>query len=759
RQEYFHSDRYLSSMHSRTLIMARVPTNLRDDQALFEYVQELTPSFRVVSVSVGRQLGSLPKLVDRHTTMINKLERVLASYLQNEASLEKPRPAIKVKHQTVDAIEYYTEQLEELQSEIRAQRERISANSPLNYAFVAYASAYDAHMALKSIRKGGTGNARIQAALAPHPRDIIWENLTLPPAAKATRKTLMRIAIFLFCCAATVPTSLLSMVTTVPGITGLFPESKPWFDGNPQFASFWQTLISPLILAIYFMILPFFFRMLSRLQGITTKTAVERAVMKKMYLYWMFSQVIVFTLMGVLTQLVADVQSNKKTVAQLFENLVPNIVSSLNLTSSFWINYISLRWINNTLELVQLISLLIIFSRRYFTRPTPRQVRQLSKPPDFDYAVVYATYSFLFVLTLIFSVYAPLILIVGMVLFALGLLVFKYQLMYVYTTRVETAGLMWRAVVNRILFSTVLFQLYVLLAIRFKIQSYDALGYMNQWALAIPPPCITFIIAVAHRFWLEPRMALMQSAPANEKFQDMSHETKNVGDWFIRPLYKESETTPMVSQKVKHLLHRVYQGRRSMIEPKGGNAEGSIVPGTNLRYDFRDTESESMSMVGHEYSDSSMMHSFNGGEYEMNSFKGPNDSPPPRYPDQDSAYGGYYQGHPPGDFHEEPQHPFHDQPPAEMRQGPHNPYQPSMSGMYGGGDYHTGPPPGQPPSMRAHPQAHDSFGYGPEQVYDDYFDQTGSRQPSMMPPPPNDASQGRFPPHQPHNPNSQWRPY
>ncbi|RKP39464.1 hypothetical protein BJ085DRAFT_18623, partial [Dimargaris cristalligena] len=561
RQEHFHSETYQTAIHNRTIIVTRLPSSLRDDESLADYMRRLTPGSRVTHASVGRELGDLPKLVAQHTEMINRLERVLASYLRDEASLDKPRPTIKVKKQPVDAIAYYTEQLEDIEQSIKAQRSNLHLSAPTSYAFVAYASAYDAHTALKTLRKSGTGNQKFLINAAPAPRDIIWPNLVLTPAATGSRKTLIRVLFTLFCCFATIPTSLLSLITSVSSLRQLFPETQPWFDANPKLASFWQTLITPFFLAVYFMMLPFFFRLMARYQGIHTKTAVERSMMKKTYIFLMFSQVVVFTITSVLTQLIGQVNNKELTVGQLFENLAPNIIKSLSVNSSFWISFVALRSVNNLLELAQPVSLFLIFTRRYFTKPTPRQVRSLSRPPDFDYGVVYANYLFLFVMTLLYSVYAPLIIPFGMVAFALGVIVFKYQLLYVYTTKVQTAGLMWRSVVNRIFFTMILFQIFVLLSLRFRIAQFKALGYMNQWALCIPLPILTLLIAVAHWFWLEPRMRYMQGPPTDDRFNDMTKENTNLGDRFLHHLFRESTTTPMVDKKVKHLLGKVYQGR------------------------------------------------------------------------------------------------------------------------------------------------------------------------------------------------------
>ncbi|KAJ1969952.1 hypothetical protein IWQ62_000293 [Dispira parvispora] len=753
RQEYYQSEDYLSSVHSRTLLVTQLPNSLRDDRDLTEYMRELTPSHPVTHAAVGRELGDLPKLVTRHTEYIQKLERTLTSYLRDENSLDKPRPTVKVKDQTVDAINHYTQELEAIEQDIKAQKSSIVNNQATNYGFVVYINAYEAHQALKTIRKSGTGGQRFRIQDAPAPKDIIWSNLALPQAMVRTRKIVFRFLFAVFCCCATIPTSLLSLVTSVSSLRQLFPESQAWFDANQKTASLWQTLVSPLFLAIYFMILPVVFRFIARLQGIHTKTAVERSVMKKMYIYWMFSQVVVFTMTSVLSSLIPLVSKGDITVGQLFESLAPEIIKSLSRTSSFWINYVALRCINNFIELAQVFSLILLFSRRYLTKPTPRQVKMLSRPQEFDIGVVYAHFLFLLIMTLFFAVYAPIILPVGMMTFGCGYVVFKYQLMYVYNTRVQTAGRMWENVVNRIFFAMILFQLFVLLFLRLRIQEFNALSYMNQWVLAIPLPIITLLIAIGHWFWMRSRIRYMNHEISDGRFVDCTKENQYIWDRYLRPLIKEAETTPVVDQKVKHLLPLVYQGRQSvLLEGKGEGGvlgAGNIIPGTNLRYDFQDINSEGASMVG-DYSDNSMIYGggYGGSEYEMNALGHPNPYGGATMAETKHAphLPGYqdYTGHPGGD----PANAMYgsgyynngggsQSTMLTTRQGPYNPYQPS--GQLAPNEF---PSTGgfQPPN------AHQS--YTVSQLYDDYYSPVGGdRAPSTLGRE-HQPSDGHYPPQQ-----------
>lgn len=54
---------------------------------------------------------------------------------------------------------------------------------------------------------------------------------------------------------------------------------------------------------------------------------------------------------------------------------------------------------------------------------------------------------------LVYAPLAPLVALFAAIAFAMSFIVYKYQLMYVSATRVETGGRLWRVAINRILFA------------------------------------------------------------------------------------------------------------------------------------------------------------------------------------------------------------------------------------------------------------------------------------------------------------------
>ena len=82
---------------------------------------------------------------------------------------------------------------------------------------------------------------------------------------------------------------------------------------------------------------------------------------------------------------------------------------------------------------LQLLNLGVLVPRmfyRLFITRTPRDYAELNAPPMINYGVVYPQAILIFVITLLYSVIQPLIVIFGAVYFGVGYVVYKYKLLF-----------------------------------------------------------------------------------------------------------------------------------------------------------------------------------------------------------------------------------------------------------------------------------------------------------------------------------------
>lgn len=149
-----------------------------------------------------------------------------------------------------------------------------------------------------------------------------------------------------------------------------------------------------------------------------------------------------------------------------------------------------------------------------------------------------------------------------MLYFLLATMVFKYLLMYVFVTAVETGGQIWRLLFNRLLVSTVLFQAIMIGVLNLKSARIPSLA-------VAPLPLITilFKIICSRRFdnrvyYYTPKM---ESTATARYDQDHKHGDNNatkaknsIGFRFGDPAFFAELPVPMVHERVRHLLPKLY---------------------------------------------------------------------------------------------------------------------------------------------------------------------------------------------------------
>lgn len=143
-------------------------------------------------------------------------------------------------------------------------------------------------------------------------------------------------------------------------------------------------------------------------------------------------------------------------------------------------------------------------------------------------------------------------------------MVFKYLLMYVFVTHVETGGQIWRLLFNRLLVSTILFQVIMLAVLYLK-------SARTAAVVLAPLPFITLIYKwiCARRF----DHRVYYYTPKGHKQESQmppsspSPHKKSVVHRFGDPAFFSELPVPMIHERVRHLLPKVY-GQHSEISKK-----------------------------------------------------------------------------------------------------------------------------------------------------------------------------------------------
>ncbi|KAF8963690.1 hypothetical protein BDZ97DRAFT_1661438 [Flammula alnicola] len=593
RHTWFRSPEYLQSFYARTLQVRHVPKKLQSDEGLNAIFGSVKMPYPTTSVHIGRKVGKLPELIDYHNQTVREFEEVLVKYLKG-GKIKSKRPTIRIGGHcglggtTKDAIDFYTVKLKRTEAAIEEYRTQIDTRKAENYGFASMAAVPYAHIVAKMIAGKHPKGTEIQ--LAPNPKDIIWSNMNNSDAELARKRMLGFLWLSAVCFFNTVPLFIISILANLDSVKSYVPFLEAWYNDSEFSFAVVSGVLPPAISGFFGFFLPIIMRWLTKYMGGLTHSKLDRAVVARYFTFLIISQLIIFTLLGVIFNSVEQIiiqigrkASFKEIIANLHE--LPNSINRTYINqASYWLTFFPLRGFLAVFDLAQIINLVWLSFKTHVFGRTPRDIREWTQPPDFEYAVYYSNILFMSAVGLVFAPLAPLVVVAAAIVFWMSSWVYKYQLMFVFVSKVESGGRIWNVVINRLLFCVLLMQALMILTtgLQFGFKSF-------LWLSVVPPILIVFAFKLyINRTYLP---AFYYFTPTEEEIKvakihsERADATSNrLEKRFGHPALHTELFTPMLHKNMMPLLSQVYQGKigndHAKLDEYGGqNMEAQIVPG------------------------------------------------------------------------------------------------------------------------------------------------------------------------------------
>ncbi|KAI0691098.1 hypothetical protein BC835DRAFT_1279760 [Cytidiella melzeri] len=596
RAEWFRSPEYVKSFYARTLMITSVPKSLQSDEGLRAIFESTQAPYPTTSVHIGRQVGRLPDLIEYHNEAVRELEKVLVKYLKG-GRIGKARPTVRVGGfmclggEKEDAIDLYTAKVQRAEAAVEEYRNQIDTRRPESYGFASMAAVPYAHTVANLLRHKRVKGAHIN--LAPNPKDIIWKNLNATPGELASKKTTGWIFLILVCFFNTIPLFIISILANLSTLTAFVPFLSTWQSSSRGTFTFISGVLPPAVSALFGFFLPIIMRWLSKYQGALTHSRLDRAVIARYFAFLVISQLIIFTLIGVIFNSVKEIVEQigeKKSFQDIINNLhtLPGTINRTYIDqSSYWLTYFPLRGFLVFFDLAQIVNLLFIMFKKHFLGRTPREIRDWTQPPEFQYAIYFSNILFMGIVGLVFAPLAPLVPVAAAIVMWICSWVYKYQLMFVFITRIETGGRLWNVIINRLFTGLILMQLLMVLTIGLQ------KGWTSYyWVSTIPPVLIVLAFKVYCTRVFNPRFNFY--IPTQEELRvAQMHAThsdshgKGLSKRFGHPALHQELFTPMVHANMTHLLPEVYRGKigntRTKLDEYGGTkVDAAVVAGIKI---------------------------------------------------------------------------------------------------------------------------------------------------------------------------------
>ncbi|KAF2764478.1 DUF221-domain-containing protein [Teratosphaeria nubilosa] len=501
RQEYLGTQ---TTVTDRTIRLSGIPPDLQDEQKIKEFIESLDIG-KVESVTLCRKWKVLDKAMIERMNILRRLEEAYAIHMghrtvernleslpiaqppppgppaapiPNEEQAEsarllncqahvvpyyrvRPKATIRfgrfnLRSKQVDAIDYYTEKLRQADERIKQLRQQKFAPMPL--AFVTLDSVAACQMAIQAVLDPSP--LQLIANSSPAPSDVIWQNTYLSRRSRMIMSwsiTALIVLLTIFWSVILVPIAGLLNTET---IGKALPKLGDFLEEHENIRSLVSTQLPTLFATLLTVLVPYLYYYLSWWQGMISQGDIELSAISKNFFFTFFNFFVIFTVLGSASTFY-QFWERFGDALQDFQKVAYTIAVSLQKFITFYVNFIILQGVGlfpfRLLE-VGAVSLYPIYR---MGAKTPRDYAELVQPPVFSYGFYLPSALLVFIICMVYSVlrYSWTVILAGLAYFALGHVVYKYQLLYAMDHQQQSTGRAWGMICDRIFVGLIFFQL------------------------------------------------------------------------------------------------------------------------------------------------------------------------------------------------------------------------------------------------------------------------------------------------------------
>ncbi|KAJ1908327.1 hypothetical protein LPJ81_000187 [Coemansia sp. IMI 209127] len=427
----------------------------------------------------ARQHKGASKPVDRPRTWVRRTDDALLAEFGAASHAWLPRIVWPFVH--VDAIDYWRHQLTGADRRLRATRDAFVQAPAGSVAFVTMRRPVDAYIISQLNVHARPGACRIQ--MAPEARAIAWANVARPHARKLARVVVgvvMTVALLLLWC---VPVILISTLISLRFLVTRIPGLVDVVKDNKFVRSLLSYTLPSLILTIFMTILPRLLWSFVLVGGDRSFAEADKDMLIRHLYFLVIYIVVIFGMSGSVWSSVYDLFTD-------FGGFWDQLVTVLPQMASWYCVYVMLYGagyqVMKLLHLKSVCRFLFIQARAR----TPRDYMRAISPVFIDWGTFQPYTVLFFFIGILYSHLQPLLLPMTVLYFLVGLLVMKYMCVYAWYFRHQSAGAIWPILVRRMVVCVLLYQ-----AMTTAVFASNS----NHWFVA---PMLVLMLFTWYYFWV-----------------------------------------------------------------------------------------------------------------------------------------------------------------------------------------------------------------------------------------------------------------
>lgn len=397
---------------TRTIMATNISKKDCNRTVIRNYIKELFPDMNIEEIELAYNIAKLTEVVEEY-------ERIRDARIFCEAHKTPGQSVRAIPNcftcSTVDALEYYQEQEQQLGGEVA--RLRASAlNSPLGIAFITTSTTAEANNIIIHFKPGTYREWTLK--YAPAPSDIYWEHLNVGSSRWYAKWACVNVILFIFLFFITTPILIVNLVNT----WNLFRYDVVK-KVSPLVSEFLPTLLLWTLSALMPVIVSFSDKWLSH----WTRSKQNYSIMTKSFGYLLLMMLILPSL-GLTSASAFLTWTFNKTETVRWECIF------LPDKGAFFVNYvITASLIGTSLELLRFADLIVYIWKLCVakSRAETPAIRKLILT-EFPFGIHYAWTLLVFTMSTVYSVACPLIMPFAMVYICLKHFGDRHNLYFAY---------------------------------------------------------------------------------------------------------------------------------------------------------------------------------------------------------------------------------------------------------------------------------------------------------------------------------------
>ncbi|KAL2236748.1 CSC1-like protein At1g32090 [Sesamum indicum] len=443
----------------------------------------------------------------------------------------------------VDSIDYYKEQIKDLDKTLTMERQKIlkDSKSVTPAAFVSFNSRWGAAVCAQT--QQSKNPTLWLTSWAPEPHDVYWKNLAIPFVSLSIRKLVISLSVFALVFFYMIPIAFVQSLANLEGLEKVAPFLRPLIEWS-FVKSFLQGFLPGLALKIFLYVLPKILMVMSKIEGHVAISQLERRTAAKYY-YFMLVNVFLGSIVTgtAFQQLHAFVHQPPAQIPR-------NIGVSIPMKATFFITYIMVDgWAGIAGEILRLKPLVIFHLKNMFIVKTERDLEKAMDPGGVDFPETLPSLQLYFLLGIVYMVVTPILLPFILVFFAFAYFVYRHQVINVYNQQYESAAAFWPHVHGRIVASLLISQLLLmgLLSTKKAANSTPLLVVLPVLTLTFHKYCKNRFEPAFRKYPLEEAMLKDTQDRASESDVDLK---SYLADAYLHPIFHSFEEVELVEVKV-----------------------------------------------------------------------------------------------------------------------------------------------------------------------------------------------------------------